>query len=615
VFQPSTSRHINLRVQPFGRLKRGVSVIQAQESIDALYHQLQTPARNAGKLSGVRVVLQSGSRGISSLRNQYQRPLIILIAVVGLVLLIACANVTNLLMARASGRAREMAMRLALGASRMQLARLLLVESMLLAIGGATLGMPLAYAVDHALIVLAPQQMRASGLLVALNRDVNPDWRVLFFTLSVALMVGVASGILPVIRSTRAGTGSAGASMRPPRRFSFANAMAVVQVAISLVLLIAAGLFLRTLHNLRSVDLGFNPERMVMLTIEPIWSGYSLATSQSFMDRLEQRARNLPGVVAISPAVVGPLAGEHVATAIDVPGYAPQPNEHWGIPDRYAPWMIPVNYVGSEYFRTLGTPLIAGRVFDDRDGQTNKVAIVNQKTAAHYWPGQSPIGKHVLMGGREAVDCEIVGVVKDVKSESLRQDAPPMIYMPFRQVPGQHIRFHVRVTGDTAPLRAALIRIVHELDPTIAPYNVTTMESELDRTISLDRLMATLTAMFGLLAVVLAAVGLSAVTAFAVATRTREIGIRMALGASRARVLRQVIAESAVLTMIGIGAGVPVAMWISRGAASLLYGVKPADPWTYAVLAIVLAGIALSASWIPARRAARVDPVVALRYE
>jgi predicted permease len=609
-------------LQPFGRLKPGIGVVQAQASLDALYHQLQTQPASAGKLSGAKVLLLPGSRGISSLQSQYERPLIMLMAVAGLVLLIACANVTNLLLARSASRAREIAVRLALGAGRARLVRQLLAESILLTITGAALGMPLAYAVDRTLVVLAPQQIKGSGLIVAVNRDVNPDWRVLLFTLGVAIVVGMLSGILPAFRSTRADTRSGfgpalkgGAGVRPPGRLSFANAMAVVQVALSLVLLIAAGLFLRSLHNLRSVDLGFDPERMVMLTIEPRWSGYSQAASQGFIDSLEQRARNLPGVVAVSPGVVGPLSGEPVATAIDVPGYVPQPNERWQIPEGYAPSMIPINYVGSDYFKTLSTPLVSGRLFNDQDGRVNKVAIVNQKTAAHYWPHESPLGKHVLMGGRDAVDCQVVGVVRDVKSESLRQDAPPMVYMPFRQSRGMHVRFHVRVAGTTPPVIAALIRVVHDLDPTVAAYNVTTMEAQLDRTISLDRLMATLTAVFGLLAVVVAAVGLYGVMAFAVAARTREIGIRMALGATCSRVLRQVIAESAVLTAIGIGVGLPVALWVSRAAGSILYGVSPADPWTYAALALVLAGIALGASWIPARRAARVDPVVALRYE
>jgi predicted permease len=617
VFKPNT-----LRLQPFGRLKPGVGIVQAQTSLDTLYHQLQTQQRSAGRPSGVKVLLQPGSRGISSLRSQYERPLVMLMAVVGLVLLIACANVTNLLLARASGRTREIAVRLALGAGRAQLVRLLLVESMLLTMGGAALGVPLAYWVDHALVVLAPQQIKGSGLIVAVNRDVDPDWRVLLFTLSVAVVVGVLSGILPAIRSTRADTRSGfgpalkgGAGVRSPGRLSFANAMAIVQVALSLVLLIAAGLFIRSLHNLRSVNLGFDPARMVMLTIEPRWSGYSPAASQDFIDSLEQRARNLPGVIAVSPGVVGPLSGEPVATAINVPGYVPQPNERWTIPEGYAPWMIPINYVGSEYFKTLGTPLVAGRLFNDEDGRVNKVAIVNQKTAAHYWPYESPIGKHILMGGREAVDCKVIGVVKDVKSESLRQEAPPMVYMPFRQSPGLHLRLHVRVAGNTAPVISALMRVVHELDPRVAAYNVTTMEEQLNRTISLDRLMATLTALFGLLAVVVAAVGLYGVMAFAVAARTREIGIRMALGAGSTRVLREVIGESAVLVSIGIAMGVPAALWASRGVGSFLYGLSATDPWTYALLAALLAAIALSAAWIPARRAAMVDPMIALRYE
>jgi predicted permease len=598
------SQYVNF-LQTFGRLKPNVSVAQAQASLDVLYHQFETRQPRAGKLSDMKIVLQPGRQGFSGLRGQYERTLLVLMVVVGLVLLIACANVTNLLMARASGRAKEIAVRLALGARRSQLIQQLLVESMLLTIIGATLGMALAYWVDHALVALAPRRIGGGALIV----DVNPDWRVFLFTLGIAIVVSLLSGIGPAIQSTHPDVapvlkGEAGA--RIVRRFSFTNALVVAEVALSLVLLVGAGLFLRSLHNLKSVDPGFDPGQLVVLTLEPGINGYSQTQAQSFFERLMERARHVPGVLAVSPGLVSPLSGDFSMTGISVAEYQPQPNERP---------IIATNWVGPEYFKTLGTPLVAGRVFTEQDGGANKVAIVNEKAAKHFWPHVSPIGKHAVIGGRDRTECEIVGVVKDVKSESLREEAQATVYLPFRQNQRPRIALHVRVMGKTTPVIAALIRESHALDPNMPVFNATTMEAQLDRTIALDRLMATLTALFGLLAVALAAVGLYGVMALAVSARTRELGIRMALGASHARVLWQVMRESAVLAIIGIGLGVPVAMWASRGVGSFLYGLSATDPWTYALLALTLLGVALSAAWIPARRAAEVDPMVALRYE
>jgi putative ABC transport system permease protein len=598
------SLYVNF-LETFGRLKPTVSIAQAQASLDVLYHQLETRPPRGAKLSDIKIVLQPGSQGFNRLRAQYEQPLLILMVVVALVLLIACANVTNLLMARASGRAKEIAVRLALGARRSQLVRQLLVESMLLTISGAALGMVLAYWVDHALVALAPQRISGDAPMV----DVNPDWRVFLFTLGIALVVSVLSGIGPAIQSTHPDVAPAlkgEAGMRIARGFSFTNALVVAQVALSLVLLIGAGLFLRSLHNLKSVDPGFDPGQLVVLTIEPGVNGYSQAQSQSFFEGLMERARHLPGVLASSPGVISPLSGDFSITGISVAGYQPQSNERP---------IISTNWVGPQYFKTLSTPLVAGRVFTEQDSGVNKVAIVNEKAARHFWPHESPIGKRAFIGGRDRNEYEIVGVVKDVKSESLREEARATVYLPFRQNPRPRIALHVRVVGKTAPVISALIRESHALDPNMPVFNATTMEAQLDRTIGLDRLMAALTALFGFLAVVLAAIGLYGVMAFAVSARTREIGIRMALGAGQARVLWQVMRKSAVLTIIGIALGVPGALWASRGVGSFLYGLSATDPWTYAVLAFVLAGVALSAAWIPARRAAQVDPLVALRYE
>jgi putative ABC transport system permease protein len=344
---------------------------------------------------------------------------------------------------------------------------------------------------------------------------------------------------------------------------------------------------------------------MIVLTIDATRSGYSLARTQRLFDEITERAGRLPGVISVSPGLISPLSGDFMIGGIRVPGYVPRPNET----DAMA-----FTFVGPDYFRTLGTPVLAGRPFDDQDGPAHKVAIVNERTAAHYWPGENPIGKQIGIGGIDGL-CEIVGVVKNEKTESLREDAQAIIYFPFRLNFRPFMALHLRVAGNTAPVMAALLAEVHALDRTVPVRDVTTMAAQLDRTIALDRLMALLTTLFGFLAVALAAIGLYGVMAFTVAARTREIGIRMALGADQARVLRQVIGESAVLILMGIAIGVPGTLWASRTVGSFLYGLSATDPWTYAVLALTLAAIGLSAAWIPARRAAGVDPMIALRYE
>ena len=595
-----------LGVQTFGRLKSGVSLAQAQAELDALYHQIQTRPADAAKLADTRVVLQQGSHGFSNLRREYGTPLMMLMAIVGLVLLIACANIANLLMARTSGRAKEIAVRLALGAGRGRLVRQMVVETMVLTTFGAAVGMVLAYWTDRALAALAPPWPGGSALIV----DVNPEWRVFLFTLGVSIAVSLLSASGPAIQSTRPDLAPAlkgEAGVRAPGRLSLTNALVVTQVAVSLVLLIGAGLFLRSLHNLRLIDPGFNPEHLIVLTIDAQRSGYPPAKRQRVFEDIVERARGLPGVISSSPGVISPLSGGFMIGGIRVPGYILQASES----DEIA-----FTFVGADYFKTLGTPLVAGRVFTDQDDAANKVAIVNEKTAAHYWPSESAIGKHVKIGiGSVDGDCEIVGVVKDEKTGSLRENPQTIVYLPFRLSFVPFMALHVRAAGSTGPAISALMRDVRLLDRNVLVRDVTTMAAQVDRSIALDRLMASLTGVFGLLAVVLAAVGLYGVMAFTVAARTREIGIRMALGADRARVLGQVLRESAVLTIMGIALGVPAALWASRAVGSFLYGLSATDPWTYGVLAIVLVGIALSAAWIPARLAADVDPMVALRYE
>jgi predicted permease len=596
-------------VRTFGRLKRGVSMRQAQASLDVLYHQVELGTYRYSdhvRIPDIKVRLQPGGRGVYILRARYENPLLMLMAAVGLVLLIACANVTNLLMARASGRTKEIAVRLALGAGRARLIRQLLLESALLTSAGAALGAALAIWTDHALRALAPWQI---GTPIPPEVDVNPDWSVLLFTIAVAILVSVLSGLAPALQSTRlhltpALKGETGA--RAPGRFSLTSALVVAQVALSLVLLIGAGLFLRSLRNLRLVDPGFDPSRLIVTTIEPARRGYSPAASQRYIAELVERTSRLPGVVAVSPGLISPLSGDFAMGRVSVPGYIPQPGEAN---------TISINFVGQNYFKTIGTPLVAGRLFTEQDGVANQVAIVNEKAARHYWPNENPIGKRITTGLRDRLDCEVVGVVRDIKTESLRGEAQPTVYVPSALNSMGHVTLHVRVAGDPAPVIGALRLQIQSLDPNLPVRDITTMAEQINRTIALDRLLALLTALFGFLAVALAALGLYGVMTFMVAARTREIGIRMALGANRGRVLFQILRESAVLTLIGIGVGVSAALWTSRAIGSQLYGLRATDHVTYATLAFALAAVSLAAAWVPARRAADVDPMIALRYE
>ena len=590
-------------VRTFGRLKGNVTASEAQASLHVLYHQIAGESRS-GATPRARVVLHNGAQGFSRLRAEYEKPLRILVVVVGLVLLIACANVANLLLARSSVRVKEMALRLALGAGPARLARQLLVENTLLAAIGAALGMALAYSLDHFLLSLAPRQSGGEDL----GLNVNPDWRVLLFTACVAILVSILCGIVPIINSARVDPGPAlkGAPQgRGPGRLSFGRVLVIAQVSASLVLLIVAGLFLRSLNNLQSVDPGLKPDHLVLVTLDPGLSGYSAAASVVYGERLVDRVRRIPGVVDASPGFISPFSGGFGLIAVSVPGNRHRAGEAES---------LQVNWIGPNYFSVLGTPLLAGRMFAESDGGTNRVAVVNEETARHFWPQESPVGKHAQIGD-PAEDYEIVGVVKDVKRESLRKDAEPTVYLPFRQNTRPHLVLHVRVAGQTAPVTRALIREIHDLDPNVPPFDVTTMEAQVSRALMLDRLMASLTSLFGLLAMVLAAAGMYGVIAYSVAGRTREIGIRMALGADYSRLVWHVMRDGLILALIGIAIGIPGALWGSQLAAKFLYGLSADDAATYVLLAMFLAGIAVSAAWIPARRAARVDPLIALRHD
>lgn len=595
------STYSSYPVRTFGRLKQGVSKSQAQASLDILYRAV-APGSTSSKPSEFKVVLRPGGQGFSGLRRQYEKPLLVLMGMAGLVLLIVCANVTNLLLARTSERAREIAIRLALGARRMRLAGQLLAENTLLTTCGAALGIVLAHWTDNALLALAPRQVGGGELML----DVSPDWRVLLFTLAVSMLVSICCGIAPALQSARVDPESAlkGRGLRLPRRFPFNKLSVVAQVALSLVLLIGAGLFLRSLHNLKLVDLGLNPDHLLLLTFDPGTSGFTGTASNHLAERLIERARSMPGVAAASAGFISPLSGSIALTRVSLPGYRPDERDSFA-----------VNWIGPDYFEVLGTPVLQGRAFAHQDGLANRVAIVNESAARHFWPDQSPIGAHAKIGWDQSDDYEIVGVVKDVKSESPREDAEATVYLPFSQNTRAHFVLHVRVAGGAEPMIPALLQRVRAVAPDVPVVNPSTMAAQLGRIKMPDRLMGFLTLLFGLLSVVVAAVGLYSVIAFAVVTRKREIGIRVALGADYTQALGQVMREGVVLISMGLALGVFGALWASRFAGSFLYGLSATDPVTYIALAVVLAGIALGATWVPARRAASLDPVVTLRCE
>jgi predicted permease len=493
--------------------------------------------------------------------------------------------------------------RVAVGAERRHLVGQILIEMALLTTVGALFSLAVAYWIDHSLIALAPRQWGGSELIVG----VQPDWRVLLFMLGVTLAVSLLSGALPAIQTTQlnptsALTGATG--IRRLGRFSPSDLLVVLQVALAFTLLIGAGLFLRSLQNLRSIDPGFDPDKLIVLTIDATHTGLPLARTKELFDSIVERARMLPGVVRVSPGVISPLSGDYQIGIIRVPGYVPRPHERDA---------IAFTFVGPEYFTTLGTPLIEGRLFNDQDGASGEAAIINEKTAAHYWPGMSAIGRRLEIGSLG--ESTIIGIVKSEKTESLREDAPPIVYLPFRANIRPFMALHVRVAGNTTPVIAALLREVHSIDRNLPVRDVTTMATQIDRTLALDRLMALLTTLFGILGVALAAVGLYGVVAFSVSTRTREIGIRIALGATRGNVLFQFLRESGLLIAIGLAVGLLGALLTSRAIASQLYNVRATDPLAYIVLAVALSTAALAATSIPARRASKVDPMVALRHE
>jgi predicted permease len=591
----------------FGRLKPDVNAATAETDINLLRQQIlpnlpdakMTPSRWRD-LKSTHIPITPMARGFSGLRRQFSQPLQVLMGIVGLVLLIACANIANLLLARSTVRARELAVRQALGADRIRLVRQLFTESLLLAAAGGVLGVVLAQPAIQLLIRLVSKGSEPLPLDVSLSAS------TLFFTLATTVLTALVFGVIPAFRavkfditkSLKDGRGKAGTNSRN----LLAKALIVFQVAFSLVLVVAAGLFLRTLVNLTEVNTGFNKENVLRLDIDAISAGYAEngPRLQTLDERIEEQVRALPGVHAASFSSFVFHEGAWFGGV--------------SLPDGSVPLDNSVhNVVGNDYFRTMQIPLLTGRIFDAQDTATSqKVALISERMARILFPRSSPIGRHYLLGGD---DREVIGVVKDVKFEGIDKPATPIDYIPYVQHPAYLRDFEVRYTGDFGAIAAAVQRTIHEVDPHLPISRVTTLDEQVARSYTDQRLVAQLSTFFGLLAVFLSAIGIYGLMSYVVSRRTNEIGIRMALGAGRMHVRWLVLREVLILTAIGVAIGVPAALLSGRLVTSMLFGLHGNDPFSLLVAVLVMLLIAALAGYLPARRASRVDPMVALRYE
>ena len=603
----------------FGRLKPGMTIEKAQAGLQPLFHQIlnqevtEKPFSKASSLVKQEFLrmwmeVMPGSKGRSNLRRTYATPLFALMGMVALVLLIACSNLANLLIARASARQKEIAVRLALGAGRGRLVRQLLVESLLLAAAGGVLGVGLAMLIDQALIDFLPQGHTPLSLT---NR---PDAIVLAFTFAISAVAGALFGLVPAFQSTRPRLANtlkdqAGGVVRGGSA-GLRKSLVVVQVSLSLLLVIGAGLFVESLRNLKTLNPGFELKNLVAFDADPTMSRSDASWTSEYYRRLGERIGALPGVESHAFAVVPVLEDNEWDNWITIEGYAVKPDER---PDPH------VQFCPPGFFRTLKIPLVAGRDFTDRDvAGAPKVAIVNQKFVKKYLGNASALGRHFGMGidPGTKLDIEIVGVAGDTKYENMREEIPEEMYIPYEQKNSSNsVTMYVRARGGAENIFNQLRAAVRGVDADVPVYGMRTLEDQMEISLLTERLLATLSTVFGGLATLLAALGLYGVMAFLVTRRTREIGIRMALGAGQSSVVWMVMRETLVLAGIGVAIGLAGAYGLTRLIQAQLFGVQATDLLTMAAAALGIAAVAALAGYVPARRATCIDPMDALRCE
>jgi predicted permease len=622
---PKLGRYMDLNdrrsrwVTVFGRLKPGVTVEDVKARIQPFFHSIlqrevqEKPfAKAAPEMKkaflqmSMDVLPASGGR--SNLRRRFSKPLLVLTATVALVLLIACANVANLLIARATARQKEIAIRLALGSSRRRIISQLLVESLILSLVGGLAGLALAFWTDRALISFLPQgstPLRLSSM---------PDFRILGFNLGLSVLTGLLFGLLPALQSTRpdvagtlkdqAGSVTGGAST------GIRKALVVAQVSLSLILLIGAGLFIRSLRALQELDPGFRTSNLLAFKVDPTLNGYTPERTRAFYDQLRESLQALPGAEHSAFAVMPVLEGDEWDQWVTIDSYSPKTGE---LPDPH------MNFVYPEYFDTFGIPLLTGRDFRINDASGGaKVCIVNDAFAKKYFGTVNAVGHKIGMGidPGTKTDITVIGVVRGTKYESMRDEVPVEVFRPYRQMEfGTGMTGYVRTRSSPEDVFNSIRKRVHDLDSNVPVFEMITLEKQMENSLVTERLVTSLSTGFGLLATILAAIGLYGVMAYTVTRRTREIGIRMAIGAAKPHVLWLIMREVLMLLGIGMVIALPLAWALTQTVRSQLYGIQPTDPLSVAAAAVAIAVVAMLAGYLPARRATQVHPMLALRYE
>ena len=604
-------------LQVMGRLKPGATAAQAQGNLESVFQHTaragldsylkalpeseRSSSGNRNRTEVPRLLVEPGDRGVYDVNTNDLRSVTILSVVVALVLLIVCANVANLLLSRATTRRKELSVRLSLGATRARLIRQLLTESLLLASFGGALGILVGY--------------WGKQLLPGTPGQTTPlDWRLLAFVLVITGVTGIVFGIAPALRGTGMNVNSALKETSRSvvgSRSVLGKALLIFQVAISLVLLVGAGLFLRTLHNLRSVDIGFNPQNLLLFRVNPQLNRYDEKRMIAFYRDMIDRLGTVGGVRAVTMSQPALLSGNVNGTGIFVQGRVYPPGRQLG--DAYS---INRLVIAPNFFDVMGIPVVVGRGFADRDNETApKVVIINQAAVRKYFANENPVGQHFGQSPETTSQLEIVGVVRDAKYDSVRDAAPPTMYVPYVQTRLGSAMFEVRTAGSGASAIGGIREAVRQIDPNLPVTDVSTQLEQVERRFLQEKVFAQAYALFGGLALVLASIGLFGLMSYNVARRTNEIGIRMALGARRADVLGMVMRESMILVAVGVAAGLGIAIAASRFVATLLFGLPPHDVTSIGLAIGVMAIVSALAGYLPARRASRVDPMVALHYE
>jgi predicted permease len=600
----------------FGRLQPGVTQSRAQTEIDVLFRGIIENGYPATLDPETRkqaldqhIKLHDARTGAFGGREDFAQQLLVLLGASAVVLLIACINVANLLLARAAARSKEVGVRLSIGASRTRLVRQFLTESLVLSALGGVVGLLLAWGASRGLVLLLSERREDFGLAPGL------DWRVLAFTAAVTFLTGILFGLVPALRATRVNLNDSlrdsGRVTSSGGRLNLAKGLVIVQVALSLLLVAGAGLFLRTLWNLQSVGLGYSREHLLLVSTDGVNAGYKGPQLSNLWRDLTERLRALPGVQGASYSVNGLFSGSESADEIDVEGFTPaKDNEKFSRFDM----------VGPQYFSTVGIPMLLGRELGQQDtANSPRVCVINEAFAKLFFAGRNPIGRHVTQKfGDNKKAMEIVGVAKNARDHRLRGDVPPRFYLPGdqgMQGPNEWAIFEIRTAGDPAQMIAAVRKTIQSVNENLQAEGARPLVESVDRTNAQPRMVARLCSIFGIMALLLAATGLYGVLSYSVTRRTNEIGIRMALGAGRGRVIQMILRETSVMIVIGVVAGVIFTAIGVQLVKSKLYGLGVLDPLTVIAAVAILGVVALVAGYIPAARAARVNPTQALRHE